>query len=872
MRFAKTSTGFLGASLKNYVSFAYNTNRFQKKMKHQRIESHFITTRVMKEEKPPRMTMTQVEQESQPSLWKRLRVSLVLQYHVIRENPSLWILPVLVFCSLCAPGLAIVITTESSSEETLRREILTLAEDTGRWFSDQLDLAILPLFSLALFVQELDIFRDLPSWIGPANEEGSLPFIDDLPTHRNTTGVCDEPELLEHFTRIASAIKRNAKMEGVLVNLQLAPEAVVCMVHPLINTEDFADGITMDNSGVIGHDLLTDPKRAFIAQATLPSDKLVIAGPLTLKQCQDCDPVVRKAFIARLPIAMEGHQIEVNGQFYDRWGFAVAIINWNALVERSDVYEIFRGRGLEFQLTRTDWNYDAASGTYVEDVVVLADTPGFLHHGLRTVSTGLETTNNEWEITVAYRVDDTEQWKVGAIFATITVSFCISILVYVVLLQKQIHTDLVAEQSALLVEASRIAAVAERELNDFIAHEVRNPLAAAMSACTFVSSAVQEAEPLADEASRQSVRGDIGIIDVSLRFINELLRSMLDIHRAVNKQMTLDNTAVSVLHDIFEPVAAMLYIRDESFEVILDCPEDLLVMADRLRLQQVVLNLSRNSAKFVEKGYIRLRADVVDHSVCIYVEDSGPGIPESKRNNLFSRFQESLDAMNQGTGVGLNLCKNVVDLMEGDIYLDESFESGIEGSPGTRIVVNLKIPQEPLGSSHIDFHDEEKGFPFQEEIAFVGNSNCLLTEQLSVLFVDDDRILRRLASRAIKKIRPEWNVREAASGEMALQLAETESFDLIFMDQYMTSAEQALKGTETVRALRAKGVNCIICGLSANDLESAFISAGADSFVMKPFPCREDELRFELGRLLRPGSERCRLMTDDSSGSCTLQD
>jgi DNA-binding response OmpR family regulator len=71
------------------------------------------------------------------------------------------------------------------------------------------------------------------------------------------------------------------------------------------------------------------------------------------------------------------------------------------------------------------------------------------------------------------------------------------------------------------------------------------------------------------------------------------------------------------------------------------------------------------------------------------------------------------------------------------------------------------------------------------------------------------------------------------------------------MDQYMTSAEQALKGTETVRALRAIGVNCIICGLSANDLESAFISAGADFFVIKPFPCREDELRFELGRILQ---------------------
>jgi CheY-like chemotaxis protein len=286
-------------------------------------------------------------------------------------------------------------------------------------------------------------------------------------------------------------------------------------------------------------------------------------------------------------------------------------------------------------------------------------------------------------------------------------------------------------------------------------------------------------------------------------------------------------------------------------------------MTDRLRLQQVVLNLSRNSAKFVEKGYICLRADVVDKSVFIYVEDSGPGIPKAKQNNLFSRFQESLDVLNQGTGVGLNLCKNIIDLMEGDIFLDETFESGIEGSPGSRIVVNLKLPPEPDAAREIDRSDVEKGLTMQEKLAL--SATCPLTSHLSVLFVDDDRILRKLASRSIKKIRPQWDVREAASGEMALQLAETESFDLIFMDQYMTSAEQAMKGTETIRALRARGINSTICGLSANDIESAFLSAGADTFLMKPFPCKDDELRFELGRILQLEPSRDSTIAEDSS-------
>jgi CheY-like chemotaxis protein len=218
-----------------------------------------------------------------------------------------------------------------------------------------------------------------------------------------------------------------------------------------------------------------------------------------------------------------------------------------------------------------------------------------------------------------------------------------------------------------------------------------------------------------------------------------------------------------------------------------------------------------------------------------------------------------------GTGVGLNLCKNIIDLMEGEIYLDESFDSGIEGSPGARIVVNLKIPPEPADETgrEIDRPDAEKGLlTLQDKIAF--NATYPLAQHLSVLFVDDDRILRKLASRGIKKIRPDWNVREAASGEMALQMVEQVSFDLIFMDQYMTSAEQTMKGTEAVRALRAKGMNCIICGLSANNLEGAFLSAGADTFLIKPFPCKDDELRLELGRILQLNRTA---MTEDSHSS-----
>jgi CheY-like chemotaxis protein len=193
--------------------------------------------------------------------------------------------------------------------------------------------------------------------------------------------------------------------------------------------------------------------------------------------------------------------------------------------------------------------------------------------------------------------------------------------------------------------------------------------------------------------------------------------------------------------------------------------------------------------------------------------------------------------------------------MDGEILLDEDYDSGIKGCPGTRFIVNLKQP--PIDphlvheyNSHtatngtgetynMDSEDEEDSMPEED-----------LPPNLSVLFVDDDPILRKLFSRTVLTVVPGWKVREAANGETALRLVDTEQFDLIFMDMYMASVEKQMLGTETVQALRNKGVTCRICGLSANDKEREFLQAGANVFTFKPFPCESRALTKELCRVL----------------------
>ncbi|KAL3936947.1 MAG: hypothetical protein SGARI_002342 [Bacillariaceae sp.] len=478
----------------------------------------------------------------------------------------------------------------------------------------------------------------------------------------------------------------------------------------------------------------------------------------------------------------------------------------------------------------------------------------------------IEIANREWTITV---IDQESQDTSSIILVVLggviilVASALLSVWVYTndkrTRKFNQMRSQADAEKASLILQNARQAAKTERELNDFIAHEVRNPVAAAMAATNFVKIEIHKPTPLRDEEAIVQAKEDVSIIDNALHFINDLLRNMLDMHRAKSNQLKISMKPTDLLHDVLEPVAGMLYRgRTNKIRILVDCPENLYVVTDALRLKQVMLNLGRNSQKFIDEGFIRLRAvhDVEDGVVKLSVDDSGSGIPVEKRQRLFTKYQESLDALNQGTGIGLHLCKNLVDLMNGRIYFDEDYDSGIAGHPGTRFVVDLQVgPSEAptlfLSEEKHEEYNESDATRETDELDDDMNSLPMeLPEDLNVLFVDDDQVLRKLFVRSLRLVAPGWTVREAASGETALRLVEETTFDLIFCDMYMASVEKQLLGSETVSELRAKGITCKICGLSANDKEAEFKDAGADAFLFKPIPCDANALKLVLRRLL----------------------
>jgi signal transduction histidine kinase/CheY-like chemotaxis protein len=525
-----------------------------------------------------------------------------------------------------------------------------------------------------------------------------------------------------------------------------------------------------------------------------------------------------------------------------------------------------------------------------------------------------------------------------------------------------------------VIENATRATEAERELNEFLSHEVRNPLSAAISASSFVATAISEPEFLKDPEMMNNAREDMATVNSSLHLINDLLRSILDIYRANTTKMKITMAPTDIRRDIFDSVLSILYTRTANFKVLVECPDNLIVMTDGIRLKQVIINLVCNAAKYVEKGFVRMRADIVDNNVRLYVEDSGPGIAPNKRDNLFGKYQASLDLLSQGTGIGLNLSKKLLTILEGEIWLDESYNAGIDGCPGACFVIQLnsapfdietalpsesqesdpgellhhgkslfedlsvelrppslamasaeasqvqsaqskkdpcrqnglplfslpETPPSPLFSQSLNLQatDQPALSPPESKAAICNSAVPLpppaqlptsaepavaptgtasrppppppanqvttssdpppfeLPADMSVLFVDDDAVLRKLFVRAVKKAVPNWKVSEAASGETALRMCESGgTFDLIFLDQYMASVEKRLLGTETALAMRTKGIKSKLVGLSANDLRDAFIGAGADDFILKPMPCKPSALRQVLRDLLCPGED-----------------
>jgi PAS domain S-box-containing protein len=263
-------------------------------------------------------------------------------------------------------------------------------------------------------------------------------------------------------------------------------------------------------------------------------------------------------------------------------------------------------------------------------------------------------------------------------------------------------------------------------------------------------------------------------------------------------------------------------------------PAEGILVGDALRLQQVLVNLIGNAVKFTEQGSISILVDVESERgssllLAVTVADTGIGIDEQDQVRLFESFEQAELSTTRrfgGTGLGLTICKRLVEVMGGAIQ--------VRSEPGQgstfRFTVELALPGAET--------ETPKPAPKRER-----NVSALLGRRL--LVAEDNPLNQQLALEFLQRAGAQVEIAE--NGREAVARATARDYDAILMDIHMPY----LDGLEASRILRGEGLTLPILAVSADALGShrdAALQAGCNAYITKPIDF--DQLLGELARLL----------------------
>ncbi|NDV83172.1 PAS domain-containing sensor histidine kinase [Bacteroides sp. 51] len=231
------------------------------------------------------------------------------------------------------------------------------------------------------------------------------------------------------------------------------------------------------------------------------------------------------------------------------------------------------------------------------------------------------------------------------------------------------------EREQDLRTAKEKAEESDRLKSSFLAnmsHEIRTPLNAIVG---FSSILLNEDTSEISEEERKSYSE---IIRANSDLLLRLIGDILDISRLETDRVTFNLVPCELITLSNNVISTTRYARQSNLSFVLDAPfTSYELITDVQRLQQVLINLMSNAVKFTSEGTITLsiREDEPNDQVIFSVTDTGCGIPPEKQKKVFERF-EKLDEYAQGTGLGLAICKITINLLGGDIWVDENYTQG----------------------------------------------------------------------------------------------------------------------------------------------------------------------------------------------------
>jgi len=357
-------------------------------------------------------------------------------------------------------------------------------------------------------------------------------------------------------------------------------------------------------------------------------------------------------------------------------------------------------------------------------------------------------------------------------------------------------------------------------------HELRTPLNGIIGITESLFDGV------AGEVNKRMASNLSLIIKSGKRLVN-LVNDILDFSKMQNNELSLHLKAVD-LKSHFDVAIQMIkpLTKGKKLELINNISEDAPhVNADEDRLQQVIYNLMGNAIKFTDKGRVVVTAEKENDMVAISVTDTGVGIPEDKLEDIFASFEQVDDAdtrSQQGTGLGLAVSRNLVELHGGKIR--------VKSEPGKGSTFTFTMPistgevEETEASEITHVRDVEV-----TEIEKTPWSMSSIDGEYHVLVVDDEEINQQVLANLLSMNK--YSFTPAYSGQEALDLIESDqNFDIILLDVMMPK----MSGYEVCKKIREKYLpsELPIIMLTAKNQVSDLVeglSSGANDYLPKPF-------------------------------------